>query len=63
MGSMAQKKNLLTKQYYIRNVVGSVTHIEKKCMCFGGTDEDDILPYRESVLATVAWIKLHGWKR
>lgn len=45
----------------LRSVLGSVAHIEGRCSCFGGDDDDEELSARESAYAAVAaFERRHG---
>jgi hypothetical protein len=47
----------------LRCVLGSVEHIEGRCSCYGGHDEDDPpgLSRRDAaILAVAAWERRHG---
>lgn len=40
----------------LRSGMGSVAHLEGRCLCCGGTDSDDHQNYRESAKATLQWL-------
>ncbi len=45
---------------FLRSVVGSVGHLNKKCHCFGGTEEDPPnMSKREAASAAVRLFNLH----
>lgn len=44
------------RECLLRALVGSLTHLEQRCECFGGTDEA-IGTYREQALASWAWLE------
>jgi len=48
---------------HLRSVMGSVTHLEHRCTCFGGKDEDEYPSRRLSALATLQWLEARGWPR
>jgi hypothetical protein len=49
------------KECGLRNVMGPLAHLERRCRCFGGTDHDTPgLTKRQEALAVWEWITEHG---
>jgi hypothetical protein len=49
------------KECLLRNVMGPLAHLEKRCRCYGGTDHDTPgLTKRQEAQAVWNWIKEHG---
>ena len=46
------------RECFVRGIVGSVAHQQKKCSCFGGVGEDDpALSRRDAAKAAVAFFE------
>lgn len=49
------------KECLLRNVVGSLAHLQGNCRCSGGKESDGPeVTYREDALAAWAWVQEHG---
>jgi len=49
----------------LRSTLGDVPHLERRCLCFGGSDHDEKGSYREGAKRAVAWLIEHHrgrWK-
>lgn len=45
----------------LRAVIGSIAHLEKRCSCYGGPDDDDsTMTDRQEALAVWDWVQHHG---
>lgn len=45
----------------LRSGLGGIAHLEKRCKCYGGTDQDDDgRSVREDALAVWIWVHEHG---
>lgn len=41
---------------WIRSGLGDVMHLERRCLCFGGTEHDDEGTYREQSQRALDWV-------
>jgi hypothetical protein len=49
------------RECYIRAIVGSVAHQQKRCSCFGGTaDHDEGITRRQDARAALEYWEAHG---
>lgn len=43
----------------LRSTLGDVAHLERRCLCFGGTNHDEDGTYREQSRRVVEWLVAH----
>jgi hypothetical protein len=50
------------RECYLRGVIGSVAHQERRCSCFGGSarDEEEGMTRRQGAKAAVEYFETHG---
>lgn len=45
---------------FLRSVMGSVHHLERRCICYGGAATHVIANYRAEARESMEWLVLHG---
>lgn len=49
------------RECMLRMSLGPVSHLEKRCMCYGGQEHDEEFPTRrEAAIATWHWVEVYG---
>jgi len=60
-GFILDSGTILHRECFMRGFTGSVAHQEKRCSCFGGTDDDEVdgMTRREGARAAMAYFVSH----